>query len=124
MEQKRAYSESFKRMVIEEHLCTGCTKTSLLAKYEIRFTGAIQTWMKQMGYTQTGGVGRLKFGGIIGPTLAKDDNKQTQEDLQKRIRELERQLEDEKLRSEAFVRIIEKAEKELKIPIRKKPSTK
>lgn len=43
----------------------------------------------------------------------------SQEDLQHKIRELERQLEDEKLRSEAYLRIIEKAEKELRIPIRK-----
>ena len=44
--------------------------------------------------------------------------------LQKKLKELERQLEDEKLRSEIYLRIIEKAEKELNIPIRKKPNTK
>jgi len=46
------------------------------------------------------------------------------DELQKRIKELERQLEDEKLRSEAYARMIEKAEKELKISIRKKTGTK
>ena len=45
-------------------------------------------------------------------------------ELQKRILELERQLEDEKLRSEAYARMIEKAERELKISIRKKIGTK
>jgi len=45
-------------------------------------------------------------------------------ELQKRIQELEQQLQDEKLRSEAYLRIIDKAEKELKIPIKKKLSTK
>ena len=43
--------------------------------------------------------------------------------IQKKIFELEHQLEDEKLRSEAYARIIEKAEKEFKIPIKKKPGT-
>lgn len=122
--EKRIYSESFKRMVIEEHLQTGCTKTSLLQKYDIRFTGAIQTWMQQLRYTQTGGPGRLNFGRTITPALANNNNKPTQQDLEKRIRELERQLEDERLRSEMFSRIIDKAEKELKISIRKKPNTK
>ena len=45
-------------------------------------------------------------------------------ELQKRIRQLERQLEDEKLRTEAYKRIIAKAEQELKISIRKKHNTK
>jgi len=44
-------------------------------------------------------------------------------ELQQRIKELERQLEDEKLRAEAYARIIDKAEKDLKIPLRKKPGT-
>jgi len=51
-------------------------------------------------------------------------DKANKKQLEERIRELERQLEDEKLRSEAYQRIIEKAEKELKVPIRKKPNTK
>ena len=41
-----------------------------------------------------------------------------------RIKELERQLEDEQLRSDAFNRMIDIAEKELQIPIRKKSNTK
>ena len=45
-------------------------------------------------------------------------------ELEKKVLELQRQLEDEKLRSEAYARIIEKAEQELKISIRKKINTK
>jgi len=44
--------------------------------------------------------------------------------LQKRIQELEHQLQDEKLRSEAYARIIDKAEKEFKVSIKKKLNTK
>ena len=117
------YEESFKRMVIDEYLLNRCTKTSLLIKYNIRFRGAIQTWMKQLGYTESGGYGRLNFGRIIEQALPKNKKQQSPEDLQKRIRELEQQLEDEKLRSEAYARIIDKAEKELKVSIRKKPNT-
>jgi hypothetical protein len=49
--------------------------------------------------------------------------KANKKQLEEKIRELERQLEDEKLRSEAYQRIIEKAEKDFKVPIRKKPNT-
>lgn len=43
---------------------------------------------------------------------------------QQRIKELERQLEDEQLRSEMYKRMIEIAERDLNIPIRKKSDTK
>src|SRR5436309_1334358 len=68
---------------------------------------------------------KFKFGQIIFTSLAKEkQNTSKPTELQKRILELERQLEDEKLRSEAYARMIERAEKELKISIRKKIGTK
>jgi hypothetical protein len=68
---------------------------------------------------------RFKFGQIIFTSLAKQKQNTTgSTELQKRILDLERQLEDEKLRSEAYARMIEKAEKELKISITKKTGTK
>ena len=56
--------------------------------------------------------------------LASDDNPQDPKDLQKRIKELERQLENAQLKAEGYELMIEIAEKELKIPIRKKSDTK
>ena len=44
----------------------------------------------------------------------------TDQTLETRVKELERLLEDEQLRSEAYKRMIDIAEKELNIPIRKK----
>ena len=117
------YKRSFKKKVIEEYLSTGCTKMFLLRKYNIQFKSAIQTWMRILGYTDPHRQPqKLKFGKIIITSLPKK-KKLPETDLQKKIRELERQLEDEKLRSEAYARIIEIAEKEYKIPIRKKPNT-
>ena len=55
------------------------------------------------------------------PSKTTSSNNDDPKELQKRIAELERQLQDEKLRSEAYQRMIEKAEKELHIQIRKKP---
>jgi hypothetical protein len=45
-------------------------------------------------------------------------------ELRKRIKELERELDDEKLRSEAYARLIELAEREQGVSIRKKDNTK
>jgi transposase len=56
--------------------------------------------------------------------LATNENGQDSKDLQKRIKELERQLENAKLKAEGYELMIEIAEKELKIPIRKKSGTK
>jgi len=120
------YDREFKRKVVEEYLATGCTKMFLLRKYNIQFKSAIQTWMRILGYHDPGGQPQtFKFGKIIFTSLAKQKPNTTESaELQKRILELERQLEDEKLRSEAYARMIEKAEKELKISIRKKTGTK
>ena len=99
----------------------------LLRKYNIQFKSAIQTWMRVLGYTDPGNSGQsFNFGQIIFAPLAKEkrDTPADIADLQKKIRELERQLEDEKLRSEAYARMIEKAEEELKISIKKKSGTK
>jgi transposase-like protein len=119
------YDREFKRKVVEEYLATGCTKMSLLRKYNIQFKSAIQTWMRMLGYRDPGSQPQIfKFGQITFTSLAKQKQDTTESvELQKRILELERQLEDEKLRSEAYARMIEKAEKELKISIRKKTGT-
>lgn len=118
------YDRKFKLKVIKEYLETGCSKMSLLRKYDIRFKSAIQTWMRILGYKDLNGPSqKFKFGEITFTPLPKLQ-KNTLTDLEKRIHELERQLEDEKLRSEAYARMIEKAEKELKISIRKKTATK
>ena len=125
-EIRQLFDESFKRKVIEEYLSTGCSKTALQIKYNIRFKSAICTWMKRMGYLDPYINQKRKFEPITLPILAKQSKpvNSKEEELLARIRQLERQLEDEKLRTEFYERIIDKAEKELKIPIRKKPNTK
>lgn len=117
------YTRSFKKKVIEEYLSTGCSKMFLIRKYKIHFKSAIQTWMRVLGYSDPyRPIQNATFGGIIITTLPK--KKLTEKEAEKKIRELERQLEDERLRSEAYARIIAKAEKEFKIPITKKSDTK
>ena len=120
----RYYSEDFKRMVIHEYLAGGISQGTLLRKYNIGAKSAIPRWMKRFGYTEADKSQEINFTGLISPDLAKKKEQPSNSALLKRIKELERELEDEKLRSELYSRIIDKAEKQLKIQIRKKPNAK
>lgn len=124
IEVRQMFDESFKRMVIEEYLATKCSKMELLRKYNIHFKSAIQTWMKKLGYEDNLRHPRAKFDISLPLTLAMPTKSENVRELQKKIQELEHQLQDEKLRSEAYSRIIDKAEKELKVSIKKKHNTK
>lgn len=116
------YSEAFKRKVIEEYLATGTPKQHLLDKYGIMYRGAFQAWMPALGYVD---IYRLPKPSKL--LAAYRLSKPKEEDvlaLQQRIKQLERELEDEKLRAEAYARLIELAEREQGISIRKKDNTK
>lgn len=124
IEVRQMFDESFKRMVIEEYLATRCSKMELLKKYNIHFKSAIQTWMKKLGYEDTERPQRVKFDKDLPMIISMASKSENIRELQKRVQELEQQLQDEKLRTEAYSRILDKAEQELKIPIKKKLNTK
>lgn len=123
------YPEKFKRKVIEEYLRTGCTKMDLVRKYKIRSKSGITSWMQELGYEDV----RRKmyyFEVLNRATLmaGKKIKKQKapvseQTALLEKIKLLELKLEEEKLRSEMFSRMVEIAEKDLNISIRKKYNT-
>src|SRR5476651_2238085 len=114
------FNEAFKRKVCDEYLRTGVPKTSLLAKYNIKYRSAIQTWLKQLGYVDI--YQKVPYLDIKNqltlatPKLGKKTELSTDQSLEKRVKELERLLEDEQLRSDAYKRMIDIAEKEFKIP--------
>jgi transposase len=125
---RHAYSEQFKRKVIEEYLNTGVQKIDLLKKYSIKGKGAIQEWMRQLGYVD---IYEKPPSLSIKPAtrMAKEqidpiNNEEDKQSMARRIKELEKQLQEERLKSEAYNRMIEIAEEELKISIRKKRNTK
>jgi transposase-like protein len=119
----KVYSEEFKRQVVEEYLAGGIGFRAILRKYEIPGKSTLPRWIKKLGYCDPRSLTPHTFAPVIIAPLAKKNTSTDQSDLAKRCQELERQLQDEKLRSEAYARIIEKAEKELKISIRKKLSS-
>jgi hypothetical protein len=75
--------------------------------------------MRQLGY-----LGKSEKENVIPLIAMSQKSKRTKEELERRVKELENQLLDSQLKDEAYRRMIEIAEKELKISIRKKPSTK
>jgi hypothetical protein len=128
LEIRQMFDETFKRKVIEEYLATGCSKMSLLKKYNIHFKSAIQTWMRKLGYTDSSIISSsfvepnkfvLKPKEPLQPLSDVDNN----EELSKRIKELERRLEDEQLLREMYEKMIKAAEEQYKINIRKKRNT-
>jgi transposase-like protein len=118
------YPEAFKRQVIEEHLRTGIPKSLLQEKHGICGKSAIFNWMRALGYTP--GSARTLILAAKRPIVLEKERTLTgdADDPRQRIEQLERQLEDERLRSEMYLRMIEIAETEYKVPIRKKPGTK
>ena len=119
------YSESFKRAVIEEYLSGGATKEHIYAKYGIRGKSSLTKWMQTLGYIEPNRKG-VNFVSVNQPALAKQSTSKptSTAELEAKIKFLERQLEDERLRADMYNRLIDLAEKTYKIPVRKNSNTK
>jgi transposase len=123
------YSISFRKKVIEEYLSGDESQRQISKRYELKSRSTLARWMKELGYRNIKSevirkpTFELKTQSFM-PSKSSSESSEDPEKLQKRIEELERQLQDEKLRTEAYQRMIEKAEKDLNITIRKKPFTK
>lgn len=109
----RTYTDEFKLKVIEEVNRGLETKGSAQRKYGIKGKSAILNWMR-----------KFEVSGTPAKLQMEDKDNQSPAELQKKIKQLERALEDEQLKAEAYRRIIEKAEQQLNINIRKKSDTK
>jgi transposase len=122
------YSEEFKKKVITEYLESDLTKREILDKYDIKANSAIQEWMRKFGITDP--YGKKDYIGLPNTNRLKKKKPELSEvelenyALNKRIKELEKLLNEEKIRSIMYSRVIEIAEKDLKLNIRKKSDTK
>ena len=85
MRVQKKYSLEFKQMVVEEYLRTGCTQKSLLLKYDIRFVGSIDKWMRERGASRPrtgGGRRRINFEKNTSYLLTPDKPDKSLEELQ------------------------------------------
>jgi len=130
-----------KHKIIQELIATQCTKVQIWEKYtgEVEEHGQLLRWMRQLGYNT--GI-KTRRPNIVSNLYSmaqkriKSDNPDSYREvkvgdesfenlqLKKRIAELEKQLKDAELKAIAFSTMVDIAEKEFKIPIRKKLNTK
>ena len=129
--QREFYSEVEQHAIIQEYLKSGKSKDEIWRQYTGKADhGCLIRWMRNLGYLTSGQqlMPKLASNGYVMPKK-KDDSKMSQEQieqlqLKKRIAELEKQLKDAELKAIAFSTMVDIAEKEFKIPIRKKFNTK
>ncbi|HJY21294.1 MAG TPA: hypothetical protein VJ279_00330, partial [Hanamia sp.] len=124
---KNVYSIELKHKVCKEHINEGTRLGDLVRKYHLSSHSLVHDWLRKLGYIP--GINRRTRSAYIGvenfQTLPdKHKKKQSLTPEQQQIEFLKKELEDAKLLAEGYRRMIEIAETELKIPIRKKPNTK
>jgi transposase-like protein len=112
MKGNNFYSESLKQEVVQGIKSGLISKAEAKRKYDIRGCGCINKWIRNFEST------------IQENRKLMDYKKSDKEALIKRIMELERQIKDEHIRSEGLSKMIDIAEEQLKVTIRKKSSTK
>ncbi|MFN0274399.1 MAG: hypothetical protein ACKVPJ_01535 [Chitinophagales bacterium] len=130
------FTEDEKHKIIQELISTQCTKVEVWEKYtgEEEEHGQLLRWMKQLGYNTGIKTRRPNIVTNLYPMAHKKikpdkpvkiaDESFENLQLKKRIAELEKQLKDAELKAIAFSTMVDIAEKEFKIPIRKKLNTK
>lgn len=127
------YTQEERHKIIQEFLSSRCSKVEIWKKYTGKEEehGQLLRWMRELGYNSSIRSRMSNFTGNI-PVMARNkttSETQSSEDfetlqLKKRIAELENQLKDAEMKAIAFSTMVDIAEKEFKIPIRKKLNTK
>ncbi len=124
---KNLYSIELKHKVCKEHINEGTRLRDLVRKYNLSSHSLIHEWLRSLGYLPANdrGVTKCNYIGIenFKPLPDKRKKKQLLTPEQAQIELLKKELEDARLQAEGYRRMIEIAESELKIPIRKKPNT-
>ncbi len=120
------YSLELKHQICKDHIENGLSLRECVDKYNLSCHSLVHDWLRKLGYIA--GINRRTRSAYIGienfetlPHKRKQKQPLTQE--QQQIELLKKELEDAKLLAEGYRRMIEIAETELKIPIRKKPNT-
>jgi len=125
---KRYFTDEEKHVIIRELLSGSLTKAKVWKKYtgEKDDHGHILRWMRILGYCNNE---RPTFTTNSGEMKKKDKSNMESDSfetlqLKKRILELENQLKDAEMKAIAFSTMVDIAEKQFNIPIRKKVNTK
>ena len=125
------FSTEEKHKMIQEMLSIGCTKRDIWEKYTGRVTehGHILRWMRELGYVHGRSIRKPIFATNQIQMRKKNNpeiNSESFETLQlkRRIEELEKKLKEAEMKAIAYSTMIDIAEKELNVTIRKNYNTK
>jgi transposase-like protein len=112
MRKPTKYTDEFKESVIKEVLDGIITKEEAKRRYGIRGSSAVLNWIRNFEYTQSVNMEKNKKTG------------KSLEELEAENARLKQELELEQLRTRALNVMIDIAENQFKIPIRKKSGAK
>jgi transposase-like protein len=127
------YSTSEKRQIIADYLSSGCSKCAIWEKHtgQPKEHGQLLRWMRALGYDSLAVVRSTNFAASNKTRMQKTTKHQSRTEeafeilqLKKRISELEIKLKEAEMKAIAFSTMVDIAEEEFKIPIRKKYNTK
>jgi transposase-like protein len=114
------FTDELKMQVVQEYLETDLSQVELQKKYGIKGNASILNWMRKFGL-QEPNENLIE----IRHAMSKETEKTSHErELENKVKELEKLLEHERLRTTALNTMIDIAERELKISIRKKSGAK
>ena len=114
------FTDDFKLEVVQEYLSTGISQEELKRKYNFGGNNNINNWMRKFGLSKPSEdqIELHKF-------MAKEKQESSSEQLlELRIKKLEEDLKLEQFRTKALNTMIDIAERELKVDIRKKSGAK
>jgi len=114
------FPDEVKMQVLNEYLTTNASQRELMEKFKIGGNRTIQRWMLKFGMT-TPDHEQIDIHSVMTKEAEKSDK---EKELEARIKQLEKDLDYEKLRVRALDTLINVAERDLKIQIRKKPGAK
>jgi transposase len=128
IEPNKYFTDLEKHQIIQELLSSGFSKQAIWAKYtgQKEEHGQLLRWMQKLEYDTGIKTRSPNFASMAKKKITDNKQEDSFENLQlkKRIAELEKQLKDAEMKAIAFSTMVDIAEKEFNIPIRKKYNTK
>lgn len=114
------FTDEFKLMVVRDYLSSGISKEELKRKYNFGGNNNIYRWLSKFGVSKPNALS-IESSRVMPKEKLKSTSEQI---LEQKIKQLEDELKREQFRTTALNTMIDIAERELKIDIRKKSGAK
>lgn len=127
MVERKVYTEEFQRMVAKAYYTSNKSLVKIGKEFNVK-SGTVFHWVKryQSDYLESVAVHQeiSTFQSVVNTAPKMKKEKLSPEQMEQRIKELEAQLKQEQMRSITLDKMIDVAEQELQISIRKKSGAK